>query len=246
MPITVWAASGTPRGLILFSHGAASAPWKYTPLLQPWAAAGFTIYAPLHVDSTDHPDHATFTAMQSWPTRLLDLRALSDFVHHAPYVAAGHSYGALVALTLGGATPAAPPGVAAPLRDRNARAVVAFSPPGPTPGLITSSGYATLAVPALIETGDKDIPALVPHGDWRVHLAAFDAAPGPDVYGLVLPGVDHYFGNIICRPDRPDAPQAPQFARAVAISTLFLRAYGGGDREALAALRKSPDLKLKS
>lgn len=54
--IEVWAwQPDAVKGTIIFSHGAFSAPWKYTALIDQWVDAGYAVYAPLHVDSTDHP-----------------------------------------------------------------------------------------------------------------------------------------------------------------------------------------------
>jgi hypothetical protein len=105
-------------------------------------------------------------------------------------------------------------------------------------GLIDASGYATLAIPAFIETGTADIPpgATAPDG-WRGHLAAYDAiASGGDRYAMVLDGADHYFGGVICRPELPGPKQQAQFDLAVARSLAFLRGYGLGERKAQRAL----------
>ncbi len=243
---TVWKAEGRARGLILFSHGALSAPGKYDPLLLPWQAAGFDIAAPLHVDSTDHPDHARYGMADSWRARLLDMRAVAEaFAGDKPYIAAGHSYGGLVAVTLGGVSAERPAGLDGPMADPRVKCVVAFSPPGPAPGLISAEGFKTLAVPALIQTGTLDNP---PGGEWRAHLAAFDNAPPGDKYGLVLTGVDHYFGHLICRPERDVPAQTPGMEQAVVVSKLFLSAYGLGAKDARRSLEakvgETPDAVL--
>jgi len=233
--ISVWKAEGREQGHILFSHGALSAPWKYQPLVDAWTQAGYSVYAPLHVDSTDHPDRAGFQGLASWPARIEDVRALADHLN-GPYIAAGHSYGALVALCLGGSSIAVPPEVKTPLRDPRAVVSLAFSPPGAGMGFIKPGDYAPLSVPALIQTGDKDVPP-GPGGDWRSHLLPYEeAAPGGNRYALVLDGVDHYFGGGICRPELPGPVQAEQLAIAADLSVLFLRAHAGGDQAALAAL----------
>ena len=234
--ITIWPAVGVRRGVILFSHGFLSAPEKYQRLMTPWSEAGFEILAPLHVDSSSHPDTAKYSSAASWGPRVLDMQALSAFVNAPSYIAAGHSYGALTALTLGGAAGLMPPEVKGPLRDPRARCVVAFSPPGTTPKLMPG-GYAGTAVPAFIETGTRDV--LPGNGDansWESHLAAYnDAHPG-DKYGLVLDGVDHYFGGLICESDKPGPPQTAQLADAVRLSTVFMEAYGLNDKAALRTL----------
>lgn len=216
--VSIWPASGRPRATILFSHGALSAPEKYERLIVPWSAAGFTVMGPLHED-------AQYDMLDSWQARLLDMRALAVFAA-VPYIAAGHSYGALTALTLGGAAAEVPPGLSGPINDPRVTSVVAFSPPGISPGLVTLEGYSTLKVPALIETGDHDVPFNSKDGRWQGHLAAYDAAPDGDKYALVLEGVDHYFGGLICKFDAPGPPQDAQLNAAVGVSTLFIEAYG--------------------
>lgn len=234
--VTIWRAPKR-SGTILFSHGALSSPAKYEALLAPWAAAGYDVWAPLHVDSSDHPDTRNFTGQASWPARIDDMRALAAHVGASSWIAAGHSYGALVALTLGGVSAERPPEIAGPLADRRVKTVLAFSPPGPIKGLIDLTGYATLAVPALIQTGTGDIPPGAPPDTWRTHLAAYEAPPpGGDRFALVLDGVDHYFGGIICRPELPGPRQDIGFQAALTRSLQFLDGYGRGDKAARLAL----------
>lgn len=247
--VSEWAPDAPPMGTIAFSHGAASDPAKYAPMMQAWAKAGWRILAPLHVDSLLHPDTAAFKGLDSWRARIEDMAALSAHIGDAPFVAAGHSYGGLVALTLGGASPVPPDGMALPLSDRKVIAALAFSPPAPIPVLVTREGYGTLSVPALIQTGTKDIvPGITDTDGWQGHLAPYEAAAsGGDRYALVLDGVDHYFGGAICRHDLPGPPQLAELGQAIAISTEFLAAFGMGDTEAKAMLnaRLTPDLPVR-
>lgn len=234
-----WVPRGRARAVLTFSHGAGSAPWKYVPWTQAWVAAGYRVVAPLHVDSTDHPETARFAGFRSWQARIEDMRAISADLAQA-YVATGHSYGGLTALVQGGAEAVVPEGISGPLRDPQAKAAVAFSPPAPIPGLIDAKGYATLAVPALIQTGTADVPPGVtqPEG-WRVHLAPYEAAaPGGSRYALVLDGVDHYFGGEICRPELPGPKQTAQVQEAARLSLLFIDAYGRGRATARRALQR--------
>lgn len=237
--VSDWRPRGRERGLILFSHGAASTPHFYEALIGGWVAGGWRVLAPLHVDSAVHPDTARFPGLASWKARIEDMRALSAHVGKRPWVAAGHSYGALVALTLGGAAAVPPPGLTGPFGDANVRAVLAFSPPAPTPVLVTAEGYGALGVPALIQTGTRDVPQMppgmapLPPDSWHGHLAAYDAAvPGHDRYALVLEGVDHYFGGAICRYDLPGPRQLERLDDARRLSLLFLAGLGAGDRRA--------------
>lgn len=244
--VTQWYPAGRAVGTVLFSHGAGSSPDKYPTLIDAWVAAGWRVLAPLHVDSRDHPHTADYPGLASWRTRLEDMHRLSAHIGDAPYVAAGHSYGGLVALTLGGAASVRPDGYAGPMADKRARAVVAFSPPAPVPVLVTEAGYAALSVPALIQTGTADLaPGNTAPDGWRGHLVPFSAAAaGHNRYGLVLAGVDHYFGGAICDYGKPGPPQLAQLAVAADLSTAFLKAQGLGNAAAQAALdaRLSDDL----
>ena len=171
------------------------------------------------------------------------MAALSAHIGPQSYIAAGHSYGGLVALTLGGAAAIPPAGMTAPLSDPKVRAVIAFSPPAPIPVLITAEGYGKLAVPAIIETGTKDIVPGITTTDgegWRGHLAAYDAAAaGHHRYALVLEGVDHYFGGAICTLTLPGPKQLMQLESANRVVGLFLRSFGLRDRHAARALELS-------
>ncbi len=211
MPLRVWQPSGRPRSLIAFSHGANSRADKYDRLYERLAAAGHRIVAPTHADSPDHPGGGKIAREDGIPMRLADMRAILATADGAPAIAAGHSYGALIAHMLGGAGPTTPEAV---------KAVIAWSPPGPFPPAITAQTWASLTRPHLVVTGTADtLPMMAP--TWDVHRVSFDVAPGPGVL-FVGEGVDHYFGNIICRPERPDAPQTAQFDDAVAVTLAFL------------------------
>lgn len=237
--VSRWVPAGARRGRLAFSHGAASAPWKYDAMILPLVAAGWEVFAPLHVDSTDHPDTKKFPGLTSWQARIEDMRALSDHLGPGRYSAAGHSYGALTALMLGGAEATLPAGVRGPLIDKKVDAVLAFSPPAVVPALISAAGYAALAVPAMIETGTHDVFAGAPGGlaAWRQHLDAYQsAAPGGNRYAMVLDGVDHYFGGAICRPELAGPAQRAQLNEAVDLSLLFLDAFAQRRAKARALL----------
>ena len=222
-----WPAVDVRRGALCFSHGAQSAPQHYAALLSAWAAMGFDVWAPLHVDSAQHPLTAQYPGMASWRARIEDMHALSNWLAE-PYVSAGHSYGALTALVLGGAQGDHPEGMSGTLTDPRARCVVALSPPPPIPGLITPEGYAAIGVPALVQTGTLDAMPGWPDPDWRVHRPAYDCAPaGGDRYLLVLEGVDHTFGGAICEHGAPEKAQNEQLETAIEASGLFLRAHSG-------------------
>lgn len=215
------------KGAIVFSHGAQSAPWKYGRIVERWLADGFDVLAPWHVDSADHPLNADYPGLLTWQARIEDMRAAGALVD-APYIAAGHSYGALTALVMAGARGDRPEGIRSPLHDPAARCVVALSPPPPIPGLISHEGYGAIRTPALIQTGSHDVFPGEPFTPdaWRVHLPAYEAGEANgNRYLLLLDGADHYFGNAICEPDLPAVPQDEQLAATLDITGLFIDAH---------------------
>jgi pimeloyl-ACP methyl ester carboxylesterase len=222
-----WRAVGKKRGTILFSHGAASSPRHYTRMLGPWSEQGYDVLAPLHVDSSEHPRTAEFAGLASWTARIEDMRLLADSLGGKDFIAAGHSYGGLTAIALGGGVSLVPADVAGPLRHSGALAVLAFSPPAALPPLVGPTGYAPLAVPSFHQTGTGDIlsSAQKPE-EWIGHLDAYQAAlEEKRHYALVLPEVDHYFGGLICNPKAAGPPMPSELDHAVALSSQFLDAF---------------------
>ena len=222
------------KGVIIFSHGASSAPWKYTSLINSWVNEGYEVAAPLHVDSSDHPRSREFAGMAGWTARLEDMQILADRFGGNGYIAAGHSYGGLTALVKGGASALVPEGVKEPVADPRVKLVLAFSPPGTIPGFVDD--YGTLNTPALILTGTADMPTGADN-NWEGHLDAYMAAEADGShYALILDDVDHYFGGAICRPEREGPQQLEQLAKASDFSLLMLKAYQQNDEESLQEL----------
>jgi predicted dienelactone hydrolase len=238
--VSEWLPSGQVAGHLVFSHGWGGSPDGCLRIIEPMVAAGWHVLAPLHTDSEVHPDKARYQQADSWPNRVNDMRAVSRHLGDASYVAAGHSYGALTALVMGGVETTIPPGIDAPLRDEKAVAAIAFSPPLSLPDFVDREGWSKLAVPALIQTGTLDNPSFEGVSDetWEGRLVSYEAAsPGHDRYAMVLEGVDHNFGGAIgSRLATPDPLQDRQLDAAVAIAALFARAHGLRDRQAQAEL----------
>jgi dienelactone hydrolase len=214
VPITVTARPGKARGVIYFSHGALSAPAKYRAITDWWARSGYAVIAPLHADSTDWTGAKPAREAQT-PWRMADMalarshgaalmKAVGSWGDRAPRFAAGHSFGALIAML----DP-----------DPAVRAIIAFSPPGPVPGLTIPA----VKRPLLTITGTADVlPMIAPK--WEAHLAGHEAATGTAV-ACVGAGVDHYFGGIFGRPELPGPRQQDQFDTAMAQAFRFMEAY---------------------
>lgn len=177
------------QAVIVFGHGLGGSPEAYRRIIDRWTANGFTVLAPLHVDSMQHPNRAAFDRQSGYMTRFEDVSltiAEAERAHPGkPVIAAGHSYGSYFSAVMGGAgTPFGPRANPA------VKAVVGLSSAGALPGLINAETYRTLAIPTLIVTGDQDlVPGLVT--DWRDHRRAFDQSPEGGKYLLVFEGGDH-------------------------------------------------------
>ncbi|MFN4297023.1 MAG: alpha/beta hydrolase [Brevundimonas sp.] len=222
--ISVWTATDE-RGVVVFSHGFNGAPAAYQRLLAAWAGHGFTVIAPLHVDSLQHPDHGDYDNVAAFSTRLMDLavaRAMAGQAHpEKPLIVAGHSFGSLMSAIQAGAVTAA-----GPMGDPAVQGVIAFSSAGSLPGVVTPDTYATLTAPFLMITGDRDVvPGYVT--DWRDHRAPFDLSPAGDKILMVFEGAEH---------DLVAAADDAAFAVILRATQAFLDAHALNDAEAQAQL----------
>lgn len=222
--VSVWQAADE-RGVVVFSHGFNGSPAAYGRILSRWVEDGFTVVAPLHVDSLRHPDHARYDGPAAFATRIADLAVARGFIKATragrPLIAAGHSFGSLMSFIEGGAVT-----VAGPLGDPDVRAVVAFSSAGDLQGVILPATYESQRAPALMITGDADlVPGYV--SDWRAHRSPFDRGAPGDKMLLVFAGADH---SLVRNADPAD------FDLMVRTTTDFMEAYGLGDAAARARL----------
>ena len=206
--------------LIAFSHGNFAAPSRYRAMLDPIAAAGYVIVAPMHVDSELMPHDKPPSQAVVWQTRNEDLAlALAATLPNADRrrrAAMGHSYGALNAQVAAGAVPVNPPGrPSAP-----PQALVAWSPPGPLAGLIEARGWSSIMIPSLTITGTSDIlPGFI--DNWELHRSGYDNTPPGKRWLWVGTGINHYFGGMFGR-EKPATPQDKQlFDRAIATTIAF-------------------------
>lgn len=74
---------GTDLPVIVFSHGNAWSMDGYEPLVDRWAAAGFVVVQPTHLDSRRHGigfDDPRFDTI--WRVRIADLHAVLDHLDH--------------------------------------------------------------------------------------------------------------------------------------------------------------------
>ena len=217
--------AGNRLPVVLFSHGAYSSKDEYNLILDFWAAHGYVVIAPTHRDSTSLGVARGSNDPRRFVWRLDDMAllsaqleqlaakvpALAGRVDLTKVVAAGHSFGGLIAQTLGGATyfdPAA--GKTVSRHDARIKAVIIFSGAGRLPPLLRAEDFATLLVPTLVTVGTEDLKQSAISG-YRWRREPYDLIPAENRYLLVLQGADHYLGGLVCRDDLPHAAQGPQW-----------------------------------
>ena len=253
IPVSLfWTEGSDDAELILFSHGAFSAPEKYRALIVPLAKAGYLVAAPLHADSETWRGARPARQEDGLAWRIGDLTAILSARQEMEsatgrtladrYAAAGHSFGALAAQILGGASPG-PLAGELPSSPLPPAAILAISPPGPIDDYIDAAGWRHVSVPQLVTTGTADVvPPLVT--DWRQHLASYEAATAP-AYLYVAEGGDHYFGNLIGRTEYPGPPQRETFQTMTGHALAFLNAYVRGDEGSRDRLASAPDVQKR-
>jgi hypothetical protein len=234
--------------IVLFSHGANSSNESYDLLWREFAARGYLVIGPNHPDSGAPQRQSKFARSQLWRARIADLQLPFDRrsrfdawagkrrgnLQWRGVCAAGHSFGAVVAQALAGATLCDPETHVTVAARRDAvAACMAFSPPGPLLGFIPDDAWRTVTVPSLLQTGDADVlPGFV--DDWRARLTGFGGAP--DRWSLVGRGVDHYFGGLICRLKSDATVERAALDETASIAGDFLDAYLRRRPSALRAL----------
>lgn len=219
--------SGDQLPVVLLSHGHGAALFLssmrgYAPLAEYWAAQGFAVIQPTHLDSAalelrevDQPEGPLF-----WRSRVEDVRAVLDHLDDVeaavPGLAGrldrdrvavvGHSLGGHTAsLLLGARTTDPADGSAVDLRDPRIRAGIVLAAPGVgdehlSQGarnafpILRHTDFSTMTTPALVIAGDEDLnPRFSDRLSYR--WDAYTASPGPKSL-LMLFGAEHMLGGI--------------------------------------------------
>jgi dienelactone hydrolase len=225
--LSIWQPAKAPAGVLIFSAGGGMSPDHYRAIFATFVADGYAVFAPLHVDAREHPDHERYTLQTAFGERIADMGATYAEAARrypgVPVAAVGHSYGSLIALCLGGALDYVSP----QFRNPAVGAVLAFSSPGRIPGLIQPNAFAKVEVPVLMVTGTADIQTGF-FDDPAQHLLPIETSPARDKFALVLKGGEHF---LITRPG------TPHYAAASRAAELFLAAYVAKQPGGVAALR---------
>ncbi|MFI1800179.1 alpha/beta hydrolase family protein [Streptomyces sp. NPDC020379] len=221
-PVT---GSGLP--VILLSHGLGfsnnlSSLNGYAPLANFWAAHGFVVIQPTHLDSrTLSLDPGTPGAGAHWRTRAEDMKRILDqldaveaAVPHLPgrldrsrVAVAGHSMGGHTASLLLGARLTDPhDGTEADLAEPRITAGVLLAAPGRGGDALTeftaenysfflTTDFSTMTTPTLVVAGDKDDSAFLTVAGPAWHTDPYALSPGPKSL-LTLFGAEHGLGGV--------------------------------------------------
>lgn len=219
-------ATGRELPLIVFSHGHGGSTFLssrhgYRPLVDFWAAHGFVVVQPTHLDSgmlglrdAEDPEAPLY-----WRSRALDIRGIIDYldaveaavpglagrVDRDRIVVAGHSLGGHTAcLVLGMRTIDPTDGSETDLRDPRVRAGVVMAAPGVGDGLaewaaahypvLRHADFSTMDAPALVVAGTSDLNE---HFSARLSYRwdAHTRSSGPTTL-VSLVGGEHILGGV--------------------------------------------------
>ncbi|MFC3997365.1 alpha/beta hydrolase family protein [Nocardiopsis sediminis] len=213
-------ATGRELPIIVFSHGFGSSLDAYGPLADFWAAHGFVVIQPTHLDSRTlglSPDDPRTPRI--WRHRVEDMKSILDHLDvlaaavpglggrldPTRIAAAGHSFGGQTVANLLGLRVLDPETkIGEDLSDPRISAGVLFATAGQggadlTPFAVENfpflnASFADMTTPALVVAGDNDDSALTVRGpDWMTD--PYFLSPG-DKSLLTLFGAEHSLGGI--------------------------------------------------
>ncbi|ACU72195.1 conserved hypothetical protein [Catenulispora acidiphila DSM 44928] len=251
--------SGNALPVVVFSHGFGGSLDKYAPLADFWAAHGFVVVQPTHLDSRTlavTPDDPRYPDI--WRVRISDLTRVIDdldtLVAAVPGLAervdatriaiAGHSWGAQTASALLGAGVLDAAGVPGEdFADKRVMAGVLLSLTGTGESLSPFAAenfpfmhpdFSDLSIPALIVTGDSDQSLLSTRGpDWFTD--AYFMSPGAQ-HLLTLFGGEHSLGGIVGYSSAETTDENPERVALIQrVTTAYLRTVLAVDTESFAA-----------
>ncbi|MFK4041445.1 alpha/beta hydrolase family protein [Nonomuraea wenchangensis] len=262
-------ATGRDLPVVVLSHGFGWSMDGYGPLADHWAAHGFVVVQPTHLDSRTlalPPDDPRTPLIWRWRvadlTHVLDrldaveaaVPGLAGRLDRDRIAVAGHSWGGQTASMLLGARvldAAGRPGE--DLSDRRVRAGVLLATPGSGGADLTpfaaehfpfmNPDFAGMTTPALVVAGDQDRSALSVRGpDWFAD--PYRLSPGGKSL-LTLSGAEHSLGGIVGHGAAETTDESPaRVALVQRLTTAYLRsALDPGDPAwpaACAALAAEP------
>lgn len=260
-------ATGGDLPLLLLSHGHggsnfASSLYGYGPLATFYAAHGFVVVQPTHLDSKTlaldpgGPEGALFWRSRAEDmTRILDqigtveaeTPRLAGRLDRTRVAAVGHSMGGhTVGLLLGMSATDPVDGTPAALADDRVQAGVLMGAPGRGADIaefagehfpiLGSTSFATMTRPALVVVGDEDAsPVFSDRRDWRAD--AYTDSPAPTSL-LTVFGAGHLLGGVSGYDQAETTDENPgRVALVCAMSWAYLRSSVNPDDPAWADAR---------
>lgn len=267
--------TGSDLPVILLSHGHGPSNFisslnGYGPLANFWAAHGFVVIQPTHVDSTalglreaDDPQAPLY-----WRSRVEDMHFILDHLDEiqstVPGLAgrldpsrvavAGHSMGGHTSCMLLGMRVTDGNGTEVDLTDPRVKTGVVLAAPGNGDDLaefatehypiLRHTDFSTMTAPALIVAGDKDLnPMFSDRLSYRSD--AYTLSPGPKSL-LTLFGAEHMLGGVSgydAAETSDENPERVATLRALAWAYLRTTLYPGDSAwaDAVTALKSSPE-----
>ncbi|MGH7103127.1 MAG: alpha/beta hydrolase family protein [Acetobacteraceae bacterium] len=254
------ATAQSPCPAIIFSHGLGGRAAAFTTLAAPWAAAGFLVLLPEHLDSLARgaPRRPSFAQLRRYALiRIGDIKALIDALPSLAARAAiqvapgaigvgGHSFGAWTAAVIGGAKIYAKAGHAQSFADPWPRAFLLLAGPAVPPGAspmhpfdgMASHSFEALTRPLLLIEGTRDdVPPGGPES-YRERLAAYALSPPGNKYLALERNGTHMTTVGIAPPGDPGLRMIAErsLRDLTALSLPFWKGYVGGDRVSVAWL----------
>ncbi|MET3985683.1 chlorophyllase [Streptomyces sp. PvR034] len=255
--------TGSELPVILLSHGLGhsnnlSSLNGYAPLAHFWAAHGFVVIQPTHLDSrTLTPDPGAPVPVAHWRTRAEDMKRVLDGLDaieaavpqllgrldRSRIAVAGHSMGGHTASLLLGARLTDPhDGSEVDLADPRITAGVLLAAPGRGGDALTdftvehypfflTTDFSTMTTPALVVAGDQDASAFLTVAGPAWHTDPYVLSPGPASL-LTLFGAEHGLGGISGYDVAETTDENPERVAAVArLTWAYLRStlYPGDD-----------------
>jgi len=245
----VYPERGGPYPVIILSHGTFSSGKQYDPVATYWAARGYIVILPDHIDAnygvvpTKNEDmyrvsRSRVADMSTLLNRLDEIEegipALQGRMNRQQLIAAGHSFGTQVAMLVTGLRIKNPTNDAITEADEDRFSlVVMLSDPGKM-ALMPEDTWKGSTVPTFLATGTEDY-GLMGDGrraaEYQNEILSIGEAQDADEYLLLIDKGDHYFGGLIHKKVDTE-PDHEGLAIFNATSTAFLDAYAKDDRSA--------------